>query len=221
MKIVLAELIGTFCLVFFGTGAVVVGEVYPGSATTLTIALVFGSIVTLMILAVGKKSGAHINPAVTLAIYWSGAMPINKIFQYIISQLCGAVLASLSISLLFPNSVFLGLTMPTAGILPSFIIESAFTFLLVYVILVMSRRLHSDTWQIALAAGVIIFLAAYTVGPLTGASLNPARSIGPALISGRLDHLWLYIVSPIMGAGLATLFCSSAHGRGCCVTCIQ
>lgn len=203
----LAELIGTFTLVWVGTGAIVVNDVYNGSITHLGIALAFGLVVTVMIFAFIGVSGAHLNPAVTLGLALSKQIPISQVPGYVMAQSAGAILASLSLSLSFPEHEGLGATQLSVGWSSGLLIEAGMSFMLLLVILAVATGPEAKTAHIALAVGGIVGLEALVGGPLTGASMNPARSLGPALISGNWTHFWLYCIGPIGGMALAALCC--------------
>lgn len=203
LKPYLAEFFGTFALVLVGTGAIVLDQHTAGGVGHLGISVAFGGVVTAMILLFGKWSGAHINPAVSLGFALNGEMTGTQTIGYVGSQILGAVLASTLLWIVFPANEFLGATLPTAGILKSFLLELWMTFLLMYVILAVSKSQPNISRFTAYAVGAVVGIEAYFGGPFTGASMNPARSIGPAFISGHIEGLWIYIVSTIIGALLA------------------
>ena len=203
MKRYIAELIGTFALVFCGTGAMVINEVTGGDVTHVGIGITWGLIVMAMIYSFGKISGAHINPAVTLAFACTDRFDKKGIVGYIIAQLLGALLASTVLVLLFPTSVKLGSTLPAGGWQQSFILEIILTYFLMLVVLLVGQN-DEVKHMTGVTVGSIVMLEAIFAGPITGASMNPARSIAPALVSGNLTHLWIYILAPIIGAVLAT-----------------
>jgi aquaporin NIP len=197
MKKFFAELIGTFVLVLVGTGAIVVNQHTNGAVTHLGISATFGLIVTLMIYAFGKISGAHMNPAVTLAFAVNKNFRWKDVSPYVLAQIIGALLASFSLKLFFPANELLGATLPSGSAMQSFFLELLLTFILMLVIFISPSKLA------AITIGLTVCLEAYFAGPICGASMNPARSIGPALISGHSEFLWLYIFAPIIGATLA------------------
>jgi aquaporin NIP len=200
MKKYLAELLGTFALVFCGTGAIVINEVTKGTITHVGIAICFGLIVMSMIYTFGDKSGAHLNPAVTIAFAVHKVFPLKEIIPYIVSQLAGAFLASLLLHVLFPISVSLGATIPSGGDWQSFILEIVLTFILMLTILNVSQGAKEKGLFAGIAIGSVILLEAMFAGPISGASMNPARSLSPAIVSGNLNHLWIYVSAPVIGS---------------------
>jgi MIP family channel proteins len=202
----LAEFIGTFVLIFAGTGAVMVDKLSNGTITHLGISIVFGSVVTALIYSLGHISGAHFNPAVTLAFWRSGFFQRSLVVPYIIAQTLGAIAASGLLRLSLGAVGNLGATMPRNGDwLQSLVLETVLTFILMLVIFGsgLDRRAHIGFAGIAI--GLTVALEAACMGPITGASMNPVRSLAPALVSGNLQHQWLYWVAPILGAQLATI----------------
>jgi len=200
MKTYLAEFIGTFALVFCGTGAIIVNEVIPGSVTHVGIAITFGLIVMAMIYALGEKSGAHLNPAVTIAFTVNGNFPVKEMGPYIISQLTGALAASGILKMLFPSSVLLGATIPSGSNVQSFVLEFILTFFLMLVIINVAKGSKEQGLFAGIAIGSVVLLEAMFAGPVCGASMNPARSLGPAIVSGEIKQVWIYITAPILGA---------------------
>ncbi|MGZ3900106.1 MAG: aquaporin [Bacteroidia bacterium] len=205
MKKYIAELTGTFILVFCGTGAIVINEVSGGVITHPGIAMTFGLVVLAMIYSLGDISGAHLNPAVTIAFAISKRFDGKMVLPYCISQITGALLASLTLKILFPQNEFLGATMPKGTDLQSFILEFLLTFFLMYVILNVSAGAKEKGITAGIAIASVVGLEAMFAGPICGASMNPARSIAPALISGHTEHLWLYILAPVTGAAFSVL----------------
>jgi aquaporin NIP len=200
----IAEVIGTFALVFAGTGAIVINEASGGVVSHVGIALTFGLIVLAMIYTFGDVSGAHLNPAVTIGFAFSKRFPIQSLFPYIVSQCIGAFLASGLLHVLFPENMKLGTTLPSGTAAQSFILELVLTFILMLVILSVSTGANEKGITAGIAIGSVIALEAMFAGPICGASMNPARSLAPALVSGNLQYLWIYILAPIIGAVLAT-----------------
>ncbi len=199
-----AELIGTFALVFCGTGAIVINEQTNGAVSHVGIAITFGLIVMAMIYSLGNISGAHLNPAVTIAFTFAGRFKLKQVFPYITSQLAGAFLASIILKYLFPsNETLLGATLPAGTEMQSFILEFILTFFLMLVIINVATGSKEQGMFAGLAIGSTVLLEAMFAGPVSGASMNPVRSISPAIVSGHLEHLWIYIVAPIAGASFA------------------
>ena len=204
MKRYFAELIGTFALVFCGTGAIVIDQLYGGVVTHVGVAIIFGLVVTAMIYTFGELSGAHINPAVTIAFGIEGKLKKKEILPYILSQLTGAFLASGVLKFLFPTSLNLGASLPAGSAYQSFTLEFILTYILIMVIIRVSSNKKISKFT-GIAVGFTVFLEALFAGQFCGASMNPARSIAPAFVSGHLNALWLYILAPIAGAILAVL----------------
>ena len=198
----LAELFGTFALVFCGTGAIVINEVQGGAITHVGIALTFGLIVLALIYALGDISGCHLNPAVTIGFWLAGRFPATQLGPYVVSQCAGALLASTTLRLLFPTATTLGATLPAGLGWQSFVLELILTFLLMVVILCVSTGAKEKGIMAGVAVGAVIALEAMFAGPVCGASMNPARSLAPAVVSGRVAELWIYLVAPVMGAAL-------------------
>jgi len=204
VKKYIAELIGTFALVFCGTGAIIINDVSSGSVSHLGVGITFGLIITAMIYTFGSLSGAHINPAITIAFSFTDRFDRKDLLGYIIAQLVGAFLASGVLRVLFLDHQKLGSTLPAGSWHQSFILEAILTYFLMLVIIFVSQNEKISNFT-GLAVGATVALEAIFAGPITGASMNPARSIAPALVSGYTDHLWIYILAPILGAILASL----------------
>lgn len=203
MRKYVSELIGTFALVFCGTGAIIINQQTKGEVSHAGIAMTFGFIVMVMIYTLGNISGAHLNPAVTIAFTLAKKFRINQVSPYIISQLAGAILASVVLKYLFPTNETLGATLPAGTQLQSFILEFILTFFLMFVIINVATGSKEQGIVAGLAIGSTVLLEAMFAGPISGASMNPARSIAPAIISGHTEYLWIYIVATITGAALA------------------
>jgi len=216
MKRYIAELIGTFALVFCGTGAIIINEFTNGAVTHPGVAVTFGLIVMGMIYAFGDISGAHINPAVTIAFAYAKKFPWKEVPAYIIAQLIGALLASGILLFLFPENELLGATLPQLSALKVFIFEVILSFFLMVVIINVSTGSKEIGVIAGIAIGGIVLLEAMFAGPITGASMNPARSIAPALVSGHFEHLWIYITAPITGCLLAVVSCKLVKDDNCC-----
>ncbi len=204
----LAELLGTFALVFCGTGAIVINQQADGAVTHVGVAITFGLIVMAMIYSLGDVSGAHMNPAVTIAFTIAKRFEPKQVLPYIISQLIGAFLASVTLHYLFPANETLGATLPAGTEMQSFILEFILSFFLMLVIINVATGSKEQGMFAGLAIGSTVLLEAMFAGPVCGASMNPARSIAPALISGHLEHLWLYIVAPVLGAASSIPVCT-------------
>lgn len=194
-----AEIIGTFALVFAGTGAVVIDDV-THAVTHVGVAITFGLVVMSLIYALGDVSGAHFNPAVTLGFWIARRLPGRAVVPYIVCQLSGALLASLLLRAMFDVRANLGATLPHGSAIQSFVLEAVLTFLLMFIILCVSTGPKEIGIMAGIAVGGVIGLEAMFAGPICGASMNPARSIAPALVSANLSHLWVYIAAPILGA---------------------
>ena len=220
MKNYWAELLGTYILVFVGAGAIVIDSVTGGGVSHLGIGLTFGLVVMAMIYTIGDISGAHINPAVTIAFAVAKRFPKSEVFPYISFQVIGAILASATLYFLFPGAVNMGQTLPlNDNWLQSFVLELILTFILMFVILNVSTGAKEKGITAALAIGGVVAFEATFAGPICGASMNPARSIGPALFSGDITHLWLYVVATTLGAILAVYSCRLVQDEDCCDNC--
>jgi MIP family channel proteins len=192
-RALLAETLGTFALIFFGPGAAVV-DAQTGALGQTGVALVFGLTVTVVIAALAPISGAHINPAATLALTLAGKFPRGRVLPYVAAQLVGASLAAFLLLALFGLKGDVGVTVPAGSVAQAFVLETVMTFFLLLV------ALRSGLpW----AVGGVVALEAAMGGPITGASMNPARSFGPALASGIWTAHWLYWLAPLLGAALA------------------
>jgi aquaporin NIP len=203
MKKYIAEILGTFALVFCGTGAIIINQESGGAITHVGIAFTFGLIVMVMIYALGPISGAHLNPAVTIAFAIAKRFPAKEILPYVGSQGAGAFLASFTLRFLFPSNEFLGSTMPAGTDLQSFIFEFILTFFLMLVIIHVATGSKEQGMFAGLAIGSTVLLEAMFAGPICGASMNPIRSLAPAVVSSHFEHLWIYLFAPVAGAALA------------------
>lgn len=211
-----AELFGTFALVFAGTGAIVVNAASGGQVTHIGVSLTFGLIVLAMVYSVGDVSGAHLNPAVTLGFFAAGRFPATNILPYVLAQCCGALLASGALRFLFQDHPTLGATLPAGPAMQSFVFEVLLTLLLMFVALSVATGSKERGLMAGVAVGAVVGLEALFAGPISGASMNPARSLAPAVVSGNLDHLWIYLIAPPTGAVIAVSVCACIHNRGCC-----
>lgn len=198
-----AEMIGTFALVFAGTGAIVINAVTGGAVSHVGVALTFGLVVMAMIYAVGDVSGAHLNPAVTIGFWLSRRLPGRFVVPYILAQLAGAFVASAALRAMFGNVAALGASLPAGAAMQSFVLELVLTFILMFVILSVATGPKETGVMAGIAIGGMIGLEAMFAGPISGASMNPARSLAPAILSGRFEHLWVYLLAPVLGAALA------------------
>lgn len=212
----ISEFVGTFALIFVGTGAIVVNDSFNGVITHVGIALAFGLIIMAMIYTVGDISGAHFNPAVTVGFWLANRLPGREIPGYVISQILGALAGSLVLKLIFSQHAELGSTIPSINLIGAFIFESILTFFLMFVIIHVATGAKEKGLMAGVAIGATVMLAAMFAGPVTGASMNPARSLGPAVISGNFNHLWIYLIAPFIGSGLAIALCRYMDYEGCC-----
>jgi MIP family channel proteins len=211
-----AEAFGAFALVFAGTGAIIINDVSGGAITHVGVALTFGLIVLAMIYALGDVSGAHLNPAVTLGFFAARRFPGGEVIPYIASQCFGAIAASVTLRMLFPGHATLGATLPQGSAMQSFGLEFFLTLILMVVILSVSSGAKEKGALAGVAIGAVIALEAMFAGPICGASMNPARSLAPALVSLRFESLWIYLVAPVLAATLAVLACRCVQEPGCC-----
>ncbi|MBU6236238.1 MAG: aquaporin [Planctomycetes bacterium] len=201
----IAEFFGTFALVFAGTGAIVINDVSGGTITHVGIALTFGLIVLAMIYTLGDISGCHLNPAVTLGFFVANRFEGKSVAPYIASQITGALAASLLLKGMFLEHVTLGATEPSGSPIQSFILEVVLTLILMVVILSVSSGSKEKGMLAGVAVGAVIALEAMFAGPISGASMNPARSLAPAIVSLRLESLWIYLIAPCLGSILAVV----------------
>jgi aquaporin Z len=216
MKKCAAEMLGTFALVFAGTGAIVIDQASGGVISHVGVALTFGLVVLAMIYTVGDISGAHLNPAVTLGFWAARRMSGREVPPYIFSQITGAILASALLKFLFPKNELLGATLPAGSEMQSFVFETVLTFFLMLTILNVSTGAKEKGITVGIAVGAVIALEAMFAGPVSGASMNPARSLAPALISGHFEHLWIYLTAPPLGALAAVFACRCVREKDCC-----
>lgn len=204
MKKYVAEFIGTFAMVFCGTGAIIINQQTGGAITHLGIAITFGLIVTAMIYTFGSTSGAHFNPAVTIAFSIAGLFNPKQIIPFVVAQIVGALAASNTLHFLFPENISLGATMPSGSAAQSWVLEFILTYFLMLVILFTSQGSKEVGVMAGLAIGGTVLLEALFAGPICGASMNPVRSLAPAIVSGNLTNVWIYLTAPIIGAAAAT-----------------
>ena len=211
-----AESLGTFALVFAGTGAIVVDEATGGGVSHVGVALTFGLIVLAMIYSLGDISGAHINPAVTIGFWAARRFQSRKVLPYIVSQCAGAFLASIALRLLFPANARLGATIPTGPLLQAFVLELILTALLMFVVLGVSTGAGEKGITAGIVVGSVIVLEALFAGPICGASMNPARSLGPGVVSLHLQSFWIYLLAPVIGGVVGVFACRCVREPGCC-----
>ena len=202
-KYIIAEITGTFIIVFVGTGAIVLDEVTTGAVTHLGVCLIWGIAVACAILFAGRIHESHYNPAVTLALVVAGKFSAKRSVEHIVAQIIGAIIASVTLYFLFPENNTLGSTLPSLSVLTTAGIEILISFLLMTTIAVIYIFKIKHKVLPAIIIGTVVLLLAYFAGPLTGSSMNPARSIAPALISGHTEYLILYLIAPIVGMLLA------------------
>jgi aquaporin NIP len=202
----LAEGFAAFALVFAGCGAIVANAQYDAALGTVGIALVFGLVIMVMIYATGHLSGAHINPAVTVAFTLTRHFPAREAAAYVVAQCLGAISAALVLLAVWPSQpAELGATVPTVGVGSALVYEALLTAFLMFVIMAVATDTRAVGAAAAIAIGGTIGLDALFGGPVTGASMNPARSLGPALVSGTWTDLWIYLVGPLAGASLGAV----------------
>jgi aquaporin NIP len=216
MRNALCEAIGTFVLVFAGTGAIIVDDVSHGTVTHVGVSLVFGLVVLALVHALGDASGAHLNPAVTLGFVAARRFPLRNAPAYIAAQVAGGIAASALLAQLFQGHPTLGATLPAGSDMQAFVLEIVLTWILMLVILSVSDGAKERGLVAGSAIGAVVGLEALFAGPITGASMNPARSLAPAIVSGHLEHIWIYLAAPILGAALAIPCCRLIRAQGCC-----
>lgn len=209
----LAEFIATFALVFAGCGAIVVDTLTHGAITHVGVAASFGLVIGVMIYAIGHISGAHINPAVTLAFALTRHFPLPRVPLYWLAQLLGAAGAAWLLRVLFGDVAHLGATLPSGGDGQSLVLEIVLTFFLMFVIMAVATDDRAVGQAAALAIGGTVLLDAMFGGPISGASMNPARSFGPALASGAWSHYWVYVAGPVAGALLGAFSYEVVRGE--------
>jgi MIP family channel proteins len=211
-RALVAEAIGTFALVFAGCGAIMV-DATTGALGHVGVAITFGLVIMAMIYAVGHISGAHFNPAVSFAFTFSRHFSRRRMLAYWAAQLTGALLAAALLRASLGDVAQVGATLPSGSQGQSFLWELVLTFFLMFVIMAVATDTRAVGEAAAIAIGATVGLDAMFGGPISGASMNPARSIGPAVVSGDLHALWLYIVAPISGAALGALAYQFVRGE--------
>jgi MIP family channel proteins len=205
MHRLVAEAVGTFALVFAGTGAIMIDAKTGGAVTHVGVGLTFGLVIMVMIYAVGHVSGAHFNPAVTFAFALGRHFPWREMPRYWGAQMGGALLASLLLRFLFGDIAQLGATLPSGSAGQSFVLEAVLTFFLMFVITSVATDVRAVGQSAAIAIGGVVGLEALFAGPISGASMNPARSLAPALVSGTWTDQWIYIAGPMLGAAIGVI----------------
>lgn len=219
-----AEFIGTFFMVFFGCGAIILSQISHGETNELTISLAFGGSISIMIYAVGHISGAHFNPAVTLAFWIAKRFPSRRVPCYLLAQFLGALLASTIHCLIWGNEIHdFGATTTTINLWTGFMIEMIISFSLMFVIISVATDSRAVGELAGIAIGSTVAVCALVMGPLTGASMNPARTLAPAVLSGNYHQLWVYLFAPILGTVCGALVydwirCQKENisNAGCC-----
>ena len=202
-EVLIAEFLGTFFLIFFGCGAIVVDTLFGGDLGHVGICIVFGLVVMAVIYAFGNVSGAHINPAVTIALCFAGRFEPRHLLAYISTQLMGATSAALLLRWIFSETEILGLTLPSINLFEAFFVEIVISFTLMSVVLNVSGDQQEKKIMAGATVGGVVTLAALVAGPITGASMNPARSLGPAIAALNFESIWLYVLAPVIGMLLA------------------
>lgn len=208
----LAEAIGTFFLVFAGTGAIVVDESFGGVVSHVGVALTFGLVVMATIYAVGDVSGAHINPAVSVGFWFARRLSARDTSAYVAAQFLGAILAAGALSLIVPGTHSHGATSPADNWQQAFGMEVVISFMLMFVIICVAVGAKEKGLMAGAAIGATVALAALLAGPISGASMNPARSLAPAAFAGSFDDQWIYVVAPLLGAALAVAAYRGVYG---------
>ena len=216
MKKLLGEFLGTFALIFAGTGAIIIDGASGGAITHAGVALTFGLIVLAMIYTLGDVSGAHLNPAVTIGFAVARRFSWSEVPRYVAAQTAGAFAASGVLRVLFPADATLGATLPAGPAMQSFVLEVILTAMLMFVVLGVSTGAKEKGITAGIAVGAVIALEAMFAGPICGASMNPARSLAPAIVSGNMQHLWIYLTAPVLGALIAVPLCCGVREPGCC-----
>jgi MIP family channel proteins len=209
-----AEAIGVFALVFAGCGAIIANAEHPGTLGTVGIALVFGLVVMAMVYATGHLSGAHLNPAVTLAFVATRHLPRAEAAAYLVAQIAGALAAAALLAAVWPSDpAALGTTQPSVGVGSAFVYEAVLSAFLMFVIMAVATDARAVGAAAAIAIGATVGLDALFGGPVTGASMNPARSLAPALVSGMTGDLWIYLLAPVAGTVLGALAYQLVRGE--------
>ena len=203
-RALVAETIGTFALVFAGCGAIMVDE-KTSALGHVGVAITFGLVIMVMIYAVGHVSGAHFNPAVTFSFALARHFPRRHVPLYWGAQLAGALIAAAILRGSLGNIAHVGATFPSRSEGQAFLWEAILSFFLMFVIMAVATDTRAVGEAAAIAIGGTVGLDAMFGGPITGASMNPARSLGPGIVAGDLDAIWVYLLAPILGAAIAAL----------------
>lgn len=201
----LAEVVGTFILIFAGTGAAMVNNITHGTVSHAGVAIVWGLLVMSLVYALGEYSGAHLNPAVTIGFWLSGRFRFLHVIPYLVAQLFGALLASAMLRGIFGNVANLGATIPAGSDMQSFWLEIVLGFMLMFVVLRVSHGSREVGMMAGIAVGGVVGFEAMFAGPISGASMNPARSLAPAIVSGNLQSIWVYLTAPVIGVAIAVV----------------
>lgn len=197
-KQLLAEAFGTMMLIIVGCGAMALNETTGGAVGHTVVCLCFGVIVSILVFSLSHISSCHINPSVSIALWLEKRFEGKKVLPYIGAQIAGAIIGSVIVKMIFPSSETLGATLPTVTTQSAFTIELVISSILFSTVLLITRYTHKVS-VIAITIGAIVFILAFIAGPQTGASMNPARSIGPAIASGNMTALWIYLLAPTLG----------------------
>jgi MIP family channel proteins len=209
-----AEGLAAFALVFAGCGAIVANATNDGALGAVGVSLTFGLIVMAMIYATGHLSGAHINPAVTIAFTLTRHFPAREAVAYIAAQVVGAIAAALVLLAVWPDQpAQLGATIPSVAVGSAFVYETILTAFLMFVIVAVATDTRAVGAAAAIAIGGTVGLDALFGGPVTGASMNPARSLGPALAAGEWTDLWIYLTAPLLGAAIGAVAYQLVRGK--------
>ncbi len=218
-----AEFIGTFAILFFGCGSIMIAQRFQGTISADAIPLIFGAVVATMIYTVGHISGAHFNPAVTLAFAVTRHFRVKQVIPYSLAQFLGAIAAIAILSVIMPVGQSYGATIPNVDTIAAFTWEIILSAFLMFVIIAVATDTRAEGVMAGIAIGTIVALGSFVGGSLTGASMNPARSLAPALFQGTTNTLWLYLTAPFIGAIIgAALYqfirCDSKanDAKGCC-----
>lgn len=224
VQVSLAEIVGTFVLVFAGTAVAVAASLNRPIAgaplTSLAVGLTFGLVLAAIVAALGHVSGAHFNPAVTIGLAVAGKFPWNRVVLYWIAQFVGAILAGLAVWATFGDAArlgpALGATFPTAGtsVGQAFLMEALITFILVFVIMGVATDDRAGKVIAPLAIGFALGVAVLIGGPVSGGAANPARALGPMIVAAKFTAFWVYLLAPLVGGAVAALIYGPLRRRG-------